>query len=135
MRPIKFRAKEQGSDKWVYGLLSFDGQEGYRDWLILTENGDYIVIDLETVGQYTGKKLDNGDEVYEGHILEDEEGDVGVVEFGELPLDKSGDCVCTYPAFYVRALSRNAMYECFDIGGWMKIISNRIDRPELLEKK
>jgi len=46
---IKFSAKEQGSDRRVCGPLSRSGDVGYIDWLILTENGDYIVVDPETV--------------------------------------------------------------------------------------
>ena len=86
----------------------------------------------------TGLKDKNGTEIYEGDVLRDDVGDLGIVRFGKLPLDKSGDCVCGYSAFYVECkgqIGRAPMFECAEIGDWMEIIDNIHQNPELLELK
>ncbi len=149
MREIKFRGKRISDDKWVYGyyckasdrhLIIMDNAKliNPNGGLVMDISPNYYIngyaeVDPKTVGEYTGRKNDDGFEIYEGHILEDDCGNVGVVEFRELPLDKAGDCVCTYQAFYVKTISQNASYECCDIGTWMKIIGDKSDKPELSE--
>jgi len=85
----------------------------------------------DTKDRYIGK------EIYEGDILKDDCGEIGIVRFGKLPLDKSGDCVCTYLAYYVECkgkLGQAPTYECANIGDWMEVIGNIHDKnPELME--
>lgn len=101
-------------------------------------NADDVFIEVipETVGQNI---IINGKEFYEGDVTKDDSDDIGVVRFGKLPLDKSGDCVCTYPAFYVQCfgqLGQASMYDCAQIGEWMEIIGTiHTTHPELKEKK
>jgi len=88
--------------------------------------------------QFTGKLDKNGKEIYEGDILKDDSSDVLVVRFGKLPLDKSGDCVCTYPAFYCEdkgGLGYAPVHECREIGNWMEVIGNIHENPEILERQ
>ena len=92
-REIKFRGLTNNGT-WVYGNL-IQGKNGACYICSINENpvyknGDYWYIDSpcyvvipETVGQFTGLKNQNGEEVYEGDVLELPNGTTGVVEWLE----------------------------------------------------
>lgn len=131
MRNIKFRGKSNG--EWVYGLLLKSDKDDEYQYLIQSENEKckccgkelvkYFITDEETIGQYTGLKDKNGEEIYEGDIVyiipEDE---TGVIEWDNE--------MARYIVIYDNIIT--------DFDNWygedLEVIDNIYDNPELLEK-
>ncbi len=157
MREIKFRGKvsedltnpDKYQGMWIIGDLFHTGDtvaiapietekeiEGFLSGKTEGKMIPTMSVIPESVGQFTGRKNENGQKVYEGDILKDDTDELGLVQFGKLPLDKSGDCVCTYQAFYIKCfgkLGQAPTFECENIGDWMEVVGNETDNPELLE--
>jgi len=158
MRPIKFRGKSKETGEWVYGnfitlkhgtgsfILSQDadmylsnnvlgGQSdssfGIPDFSWNIEPSDITEVDPKTVGQYTGCKDKNDQEIYEGDIIR------------ELITKISKDSYSDYKVIFEDGGFRTScLPESRRDGtplGWIppsciEIIGNIHDNPELLEK-
>jgi len=145
-REIKFRAYSKKVKKMFYNIQeTYDGlseeKSGIDEDFVYRINCtscfvDWLKNEEMEIMQFTGLLDKNGKEIYEGDILKDDVGDIFEVKFGELPLSKSGDCVCSYQAFYGKCygqLGVSPMYDCQEIREWMEVIGNIYENPDLIK--
>lgn len=132
MREILFRGKCIDDGKWVYGLLSEIDEAVKQAQIDYDDNegmtGD--IVDLTTVGQYTGLTDKNGKKIFEGDILKvfyyGKSKIFGVVKFGETRffIDDNfmgGDIKSKAPM--------SDMFSKYDF----EVVGNIYDNPELLK--
>lgn len=116
---IKFRGKEK-TIGWVYGSLLCFGANEYAIHLRNAEGS--LIIDPETVGQFTGLKDKNGVDIYEGDVIKNEN-EIIIVLWNEKYAGFTLHCdnwACL--AFF---------YEYLDVEK-VEVIGNIHDNPELL---
>lgn len=160
MREIKFRGKSLNNGEWVHGDL-IENQGRFFIYHAMTEttlqdkDGHIVIvadaIDNNTVGQYTGLKDRNGKEIYEGDIIDINYKYDAHTPHGCIP---DQDCICLgvveysqYTAAYeLRVIKAEypinvGSYKeeyclnlySFDLEGYIDLVGNIHDNPELLE--
>lgn len=133
MREIKFRGKRIDTNEWIYGDLVTGYSE--KTYFIAYDAGAFINTEYqqdrlttyeffevipETIGQYTGLKDKNGQEIFEGDILRTAKGYIQMVLW-----------VDYYSAFVAEIASGDRPYL---IDSSDEVIGNIHDNPELLER-
>lgn len=126
MREIKFRAFKIGSQGWVYGYLCVDDK---FTW-IRQKGSDPVIININTIGQFTGLEDKDGKEIYEGDIIRTKEGNFEV-------------CFLEYCWYLRRVFNTGISFgrlnevwtEAVKKGLPFEVISNICENPELFEKK
>ncbi len=135
MREMLFRGKRIDNGQWVYGSLLNLDKSGYSFITPVFDKASTIpvgkiidftssLVDLETVGQYTGLTDKNGTKIFEGDIL---------------PIWEQGE-EYPYKVIYNADCFMLAMLDS-EQGGYplsvkhkqTEIIGNIYDNPELLE--
>lgn len=147
MREIKFRGKRIDNGQWVYGYLvkQFgvfkiydDSSEDFGDWI--------HEVNPETIGQFTGLKGKDYNEIYEGDIIQGRDKDgPSVIKFGGFTPDVLQNWSTRYwnkflpkmLGFYGEVINgENKGQEVFipttDIG--FTVIGNMYENKELLEE-
>ena len=134
MREILFRGKTSDANKWIEGYL-FVSQEGGHYIIDTNNDGDngipvrLILVNPETVGQYTGKTDKNKTRVFDGDIIRilnaKQPLEVGVVRWND---DDQCYVVCsTWSERCILTDFRNLGRSKFEV------IGNIHSNPELLE--
>ena len=125
-REIKFRGKTE-SNQFIFGdLIQYENGDaaifekkitgyGYE----ATQISNRTKVDKGTIGQFTGLRDKNGNEIYEGDIIRNEScKGIVVYKNGAFVLDLGKSCGCIY-------------LFCLDS---LLVVGNIYDNPELLEE-
>ena len=133
MRTIKFRGKAHKNGKWYYGSLVYSDEINALIYF-QTRNGwvkvkDWVYVNKETVGQFSGLYDCNKKAIYEGDILKwEKDGLMYVVKFWDgmfyASVKECNDGI--FGGFPLHALTEHEDRKC-------KIAGNIFDNPELLK--
>jgi len=131
MRTIKFRGKRVGDLEWLVGDLIHteqdDPEQVSMNYWDEVDGWMNYPVHHDTVGQFTGVLDKNGEEIYEGDIVEMWQGEAH---------HRTG-IVCFVEGKYCYVVGRG-VYSFFpndeDIDELVTVIGNIHDNPELLEE-
>jgi len=131
MREIKFRGKCALGGNWEYGFLTKkkNRRNGEINFAIAVDDcslANTIPVHAETIGQFTGVYDIDGNEIYEGDILKDTDGEIFAVYYQGCCWLAGVPYVVESTGLFECNLEEKACQDC-------KVIGNIFDNPELLE--
>jgi uncharacterized phage protein (TIGR01671 family) len=138
-REIEFRGFD--SREWRYGDLEYNRKDDVARIHTYKEDGSYgkqYLVDPYTVGEFTELLDKYGKKIYEGDIIKHPYVDP---IFRDLVEPKEGDGVTSEVvfhdgAFVVKYDENDFIYlDAFTRHGYVEVIGNIYDNPELLDKK
>lgn len=133
MRTIKFRGKTRVNGKWYYGSLVYSDEINTAIYFQigsgLVKIMDWVYVNKETVGQFSGLYDCNGKEIYEGDILKwEKDGLLYVIKFWHgmfyASVEECNEGILG--GFPLHSLTEHEDREC-------EIVGNIFDNPELLK--
>ena len=132
MRTIKFRGRSCGF--WAHGNLHIRKHDEYGDCAYIigcTQNPSSTkIVDINTIGQFTGLHDSIGREIYEGDIIKSSHGTIHYIVY-------DNDLAC----FKAVVARYNPSNEYSNLSkGWIahldeEVIGNIHDNPELIKQK
>ena len=143
MREIIFRGNLSCNGKWVEGdLLQYLTMTiiQCREETERTVRYEKHLVEMSTVGQFTGLTDKNGKRIFEGDIVRlDFEDSIGVIEFGDYASPMGSDGNTHHIGFYPKFSGKMEKMLRKDLGFYvyafsdMAVIGNIHDNPELLK--
>lgn len=135
MREILFRGKRVDNGEWVEGFYvnvpeHYKQEMSGKSYIVSINNGLFMEVVPETVGEYTGLTGKNGKKIFEGDIVECKWFNAMVrIEHRKHLIIFSDGSFCA--EWYIGQDNyHNDLHNTFDI----KVIGTIYDNPELLEE-
>ena len=130
MRKIKFRGKTE-TGKFIYSnSIEFEKIGGMSELQpYLRYNGEYVRVNPETVGQFTGIKDAEGVEIYEGDIL----AWMDDLNTPKMYVVKYDNRTASFRLFDSNEVRTRAVFDEYTCSKYRKIIGNIYDNTEFMK--
>ena len=137
MRDIIFRGKRADNGEWVTGFYCTKDGAHFITTIGMYKSGkNYfsdVLVNPETIGQYTGTIDKNGKKIFEGDIVRTEFGRLCIFEWFENRVTRCWDLspILTNSNLIHPAPYRTSIFD----SEHLEVVGNIHDNPELLEEK